>query len=597
MQKERKEKMPYFSERKGKEGKKRKKRKKKKNEEKEKENGIDEGTPIEVSFFKLEEIISTRKGLKEKIKNVKPVKEIPKSGRAKFYTLNGERSFTSRSIEREIQQIRPLKETPLPHKPIMFSMEEMRSKQKRVKRVRMITPSKKPEKIRNIMPIVTNLRSQRKQEEVKQVELTQQNPVTLRRDEGMKTKEEKMEDPFFTWPIGSPYTSRIPRMILHVDREHVPTLEMLQILLRDTYRELKGGEPGAYPVEFIANEVRFPEIQSNIITLDLSDGWDASLEHGRPRIERRGKDIVPKLKKISQNMFTGDLGFLIVNLPHEWKDSLRLRDLDEKLASHLSASDSDEYLPPLLIADPHIETNKDFWNAVLEYFGTVRQKKQIKGKVESISRVETIYERSLRREDWRRITLTERDNNESDEHYFLKASIVEGFVFQSYQYYQRENGGEKYNEFFENHLFGQQVQWIETEKGEEDQISDIVIKKGATSNNWLKRGLRSFFTPELGSLPPQIFIEVETGYSEGAFNFRKIREKLENYSENFPKLWIVIPSRLLFRGKRRAFMILKLATKTSKSEQPHLAVPTFNGKGCNGLKEVTSDYINSLYRE
>jgi len=346
---------------------------------------------------------------------------------------------------------------------------------------------------------------------------------------GLEPEEQEEEDVFFSWPSGSPYSSRRPKVIIHRDSGEIPTLDMLKALLRDAYKEVEGGEPNAYNVEFLTNEPRFPEIPGNIVLLDLTgEEWTPSLRD-KPRIERTsGYDIVPKLKEVSATMFSGRTGYLVVNIPEIWDKNISTRGFSKELAEQLSAKTSSEKLPSVFRPENKHENSGTFWKAVNRYFGLTTA-----DEAESVEEVEGRVTKYLHREDWCRVALTERQNGpneqESDEHYFLKAAIVEGLARSTYEIFKRSKEAKiKFDDFFSEHFLEAEDRPIETEEEGGDEVkrvSDIRIKN--TKNDWFESGIKSFFSPELNHLDSEVYVEAETGRSEGAYNFRKIREKVE----------------------------------------------------------------------
>lgn len=550
----------------------------------------DEPEKIEAEIFKLEDIESTRKSVDSEIKS-SSLKEVKgTSPRLDVGSVEGEKLTKRCSQEAQIIMKSPERNLFTDINTRAFALSDvplMREKERNLKNVKI---NKTIDETETLIGALKDLRSEREIiDEVRKVEL---KDGTTRKDMEFEVKEEM--DPFFNWSFGSPYGDRFPKLIINLDKEDLPNLKVLQILLRDTYKEMEGGEPGAYPVEFVANEPRFPEIQGNIVTLDLTDGWEPETGGSKPSIKRSGQDIVPRLKDMAENMYTGEMGFLIVNIPYKWKKSWRLSNFVDNLVSYLSAGRSEDRLPPVLSVETRHEkkSKKRFWKLLCQYFGL--RAKAVGSR--DVPRVEEIYKSSLRRIDWKRVAIVERDKNgdESDEHYFIKASIVEGFAYHCYQEYKKDDPDISYNQFFKKHIL--EKSWIETEKEFSGRKADI---KFSTDNENLQidssKVLRSFFTPELDSSIDEVFIEVETGRSEGAFNFRKLREKVNNYGDK-RKLWIVIPPRLLFRGKKRALMIKDLVEKSSDDKKSaNLAIPLLNKVGVTQLRKVNKSFLESIY--
>lgn len=397
------------------------------------------------------------------------------------------------------------------------------------------------------------------------------------------------EDPFFNWKTGGAFVSRKPCIVINTDNEDGTALEMLKIMLRDAYTELVGGKPNAYTVEFIANEPRFNEISGNITVLDLSgDNWKTECSDSDvPKIKNNGVDIVPKISEIAQTLFTGKLGYLIINIPSSWEKSIYIKDkFTDILIRHLSRDKKEDQLHFFKCS-----LKTDCLTNLHRYWGLENENNM---RPES---VESVYDNMLYKNDWRRVFATKRQEkgNESDEHYFLKAAIVEGFLYFLYSR-NREEIDMKYDDFVRE----KSKDIVETEEGNNEPIPDIIVKKK------VEYGVRfnGFFKTPLDTGYDEIFIEVETGRSEGGFNFRKIRDKVDKYNgknngennKDYEKLVIVIPPRLLFRGKTRAKMIFNLTrVNDPKEKNPTLAVPIFNKNRCVGLEKVNENYIDKLY--
>ena len=423
-------------------------------------------------------------------------------------------------------------------------------------------------------------------------------------------------DPVFEWTGGVPYGSGRPSLVIHRSREELSTLPFLHVLLRDTYTEIEGGEPGAETVEFVANEPRVPQVQKNIVTMDLTEsGWSSSVRNGDPVIERNNVDIVPTLQEVASTLYTGQLGYFVVNVPDDWEGDLIQSDFFEKLVERLTGTlpaESDDQQSvfestrssPVIVATPTVDDEEELLQNVSSYFS-------LSDAADDGSTVEQIgaaAERYLRRDDWKRIALTRRQHgaDESDEHYLWKGAIAEGIAWQMYRSYrQRENDDVGFEQFLQENILRQGP--ISTEASlnspsEDNEVvtPDIYVSPG---QNWAKDGLSQFVAEEYRERG-DLVVEFETGRSEGAFNFRKIRESLEKYSEldrTDLRICIVVPPRLLFRGHRRARMIVDLVEKWNELETETRGtagafVPTMSGGYCNGLR-LADEFVDDLYGE
>lgn len=400
-------------------------------------------------------------------------------------------------------------------------------------------------------------------------------------------------DPVFDWTGGSPYTSRRPAVVVHRDEGSVPTLPFLRVLLRDGYREMVGSEPTADRVEFVAGEPRFPSVSRSVLTLDLSDdGWDREVRNGRPVIEREGVDVVPELRGIAETLYAGELGYLVVNVPDAWEDPLRHDDFFDRLVAAIAGEDGEgdgprgpgasdgpdapgttsedppvDRLgsPPVVLAEPRTTDPDAFAGTVARYFGLTPGRDPDRrfseaGTATRVERLETLQERVLRQDDWRRVAATETraSGEESDEHYLWKAALVDGLVQRLY----RQVGAEydTLRDFHRQEVLAPtgrvsiHTEW--TPDGADRAVADVLVD-GAP--DW--ETVRSFLGG-LDSLPGrEVALEVETGIGEGAHNFRSLRRTLDGYGravDDVSYVGVVVPPRLLFRGRRRAGMLADL---------------------------------------
>ena len=444
--------------------------------------------------------------------------------------------------------------------------------------------------------------------------VNQQMAPTRRRSQGRPRVELDDEDPVFSWTGGSLYSSGRPTLVIHRSSEDLDTRSFLQVLLRDTYKEIEGGEPGAETVEFVAKEPRIPQVQRNIVTLDLTDGgWQSDMRGGSPVIERNNVDIVPTLRDVASTLYTGELGYLVVDVPDRWEGDLLQGNFFDRLVERVAEAglpDDGENQgffevlrsSPVVVANPKIEAEETLFERVCRYFSVGDNG----GQVSSVDQVERVREQVLRRNDWKRIALTERQSadDESDEHYFWKAAIAEGLAWEMQHSFETQRRPDQDNrpfaEFLKTQILGEGIIQTESTPSEDEQIEpDILIE--SYPQEWVTDGIKEFL--DLEADPSQdIVFEFETGRSEGAFNFRKIRETLEKYPEADVKgkhIYVVLPTRLFFRGEKRARMILDLVESWDKVPRNRdlsasVSVPVLGAGYCRGLIPATA-LVDGLY--
>lgn len=401
------------------------------------------------------------------------------------------------------------------------------------------------------------------------------------------------DDPAFAWTGGSPYTSRRPALVIHRDEGSVPSLSFLQVLLRDAYKEMVGGEPTAERVDFVANEPRFPDVGRSIVTLDCATGeWSRDVRNGRPVIEREGVDLVPELRRVASTLYTGELGYVVVNVPGEWEDPLRHADFFERLVAAVAGEDPDEAVdeggagpggtdagvsgrgstpesggstpgldgstsgldgstggatpggddapgvdrlgsPPVLLAEPTATDPGPFYRTVGRYYGIEPGRDGRPGLLDGadptgVAQVETLQERVLRADDADRVALTE-----------LRRS--------------GEENDEHY--LWKAALVEGLIQRCYRQAGPEyDTLreyrrDEVLARDGDVRihTEWAPEGSEgpvadvyveavpawnavATFLGGAGAIPGRdLVVEFETGIGEGAHNFRSIRRTLANY--------------------------------------------------------------------
>lgn len=436
-------------------------------------------------------------------------------------------------------------------------------------------------------------------------------------------------DPVFRWAGGAPYGTDRPMFVVNRDPEF-STLEHLKSVLRDTYAELKGGEPGTATVEFLANEVQAPSVQGNIVTLDLrDDGWTAGVQNGEPVIERSDVDLIPKLRDVVNALYSGDMGYFVLNVPAEWGSGYLTERFHERLVARLagvsqSAVETDERTTlfervesaPVVLTEPVIETESTYADRVVGYHGL---DKKSANQFESIQQMEQAVDRILSQQDWFRITLTERHGSEGNRHYLWKAAIVDGVCRAVWRTSEGGVDGRTYNRFVREEFRPQLAEEefpIETEYEVRDTDQDIRLAADVwirgPADDW-QTAVRTLFNREAEKegdgqatdsggeedIKFPVAVEYETGFKEGAFNFRKVVETLEKYepSGEIGHIAVVVPQRLLYRGRGRAEMLTTLVsqwTKRVENTTASLYVPVLVGGSCRRLLRATHR-IDELY--
>ncbi|MFC6799506.1 hypothetical protein [Haladaptatus sp. DYSN1] len=418
-------------------------------------------------------------------------------------------------------------------------------------------------------------------------------------------------DPVFEWIGGLPYSGDRPKCIVHRDDTAVPSFEFLQRCLRDVYAETRGGEPRVKQAEFVANELRVPSVPGAIVIVDMTDGdWSPSLTNGRPSIEHSGVDIVPEFVDHVETLYGGGLGYLLINLPHSWDDSFRLSGFFDAFVEQLTAAsmpESDErgdttektgvleklQISPVTIATPRVTDPEVFGARVAQYYAFDSMPNT---SWETIAQADSALQTLLRSGRWTQVVLTERQDtgDESDRHYNWKGVITEGLA----RALRREAVGnnESFGRFVRETLLPED--YLTTEhrfgEGENSVVADIYLKG---SKPWIRNGLADFQI--LDEDVPAV-LEFETGFAESAFQYRKIAETLDKYqgqTSNINSIYVVIPPRLLYRGRQQAELIKGIVTANAavlEETTVKCCIPILNNGTCIGLRLVT-DLTEVLY--
>lgn len=416
-------------------------------------------------------------------------------------------------------------------------------------------------------------------------------------------------DPIFGWNGGHPYSSDRPTLILHCTEgnEDIQSFAFLQRTLRDTYSELRGGEPTVEQVNFVANQVQIPNIGGRIVTIDATDGeWKPSLDNGQPSIERGGVDIVSALTDQADTLYSGGLGYLLVNVPAEWESTFRRQNFIKKLVRELADAapstddDSDGVFEklrsaPITVARPRVTDPDGFAARVARYFGF-----ETTAEYKTIAQIDEIIDIGLRSERWAKVALTERqsDGEESSRHYNWKALITEGIARDLWV--ATTDRDQPFDSFVRERILSDGPLHTEFSLGgnyddENSAIADVYLED--SNAGWLPDQPRDYIDTELYSLP--LAFEFETGYSEAAFGYRKLVESIEKYEiAGFDgTVIVVIPPRLLYRGERQARhldRLIRIQGEQSDDICAELCVPTVSDRRCTGLQRA-SDLIRQLY--
>lgn len=436
-------------------------------------------------------------------------------------------------------------------------------------------------------------------------------------------------DPVFRWAGGTPYGNDRPLFIVNRDPKY-STLEHLKSVLRDTYAEVIGGEPGTATVEFLANEVQAPPVQGKVVTLDLrDDGWTAGVQNGEPVIERSDFDLIPKLRDIVEALYSGNLGYFVLNVPAEWGRGYLTDRFHERLVARLagvsqSTAQTDKPTTllervesaPVVLTEPVTETESGYTSRVAGYHGLGETNAT---DFESVPQMEQVVQQVLSQQDWLRVTLTERHGSEGNRHYLWKAAIVDGVCRAVWRTSESGADGRTFDRFVRQEFYPQIADGsfpLETEYQVREAKEDVRLAADlwvrGPADDW-QTAIRTLLDTEADEEPDgqatdsgdqeeidfPVAVEYETGFKEGAFNYRKVVETLEKYEpgNEVGHIAVVVPQRLLYTGRRRAEMLTTLVsqwTKRVENTTASLYVPTLVGGSCQRLVRATKR-IETLY--
>jgi hypothetical protein len=414
--------------------------------------------------------------------------------------------------------------------------------------------------------------------------------------------EDEIRDPGYDWYGGTPYSVTTPQCIVHIDSPEIESLPFLQRVLRDTYAELEGGRPRTETLGIRAGSLNHVSIHGSIVTLDLTtDEWTIDVESNGINIDHEHGDPLSDLRDVVDTLYGGKLGYLVLNISEaDLKSRFRSNPETAFVATLLNLSESElepgfrtnselfsQGHPPIRIAKPRHTTPNDFRELVRQYFALTTTNN------DRVAEIEAAQEARVRRNDWPRIALTERqdiDDGESDEHYLWKATLAGGLAWRMKEQYEQRNDDVSFDEFVDEYLLPSGP--IVSEAGDEiesnDTVPDLLVPLSGTNQLWAWLGTRDFLqmTPLDPNKAEDVVFEFETGRGEGAFNLRKLRETVDKYGDEHDKtLCVVIPPRMLFRSESRARMIEQLVEGYSGTDNVALCLPELGRSGC---KQVVS---------
>lgn len=451
-------------------------------------------------------------------------------------------------------------------------------------------------------------------------EISQQNEPSLTRmnhelketiDVGSDLLE--LEDPFYNWTGGTPHGSGRPAVILHVSSgdEHRASLTFLERRLRDEYTQRRGGEPQAKRVRLVANKPKIPAISNSVVTFDLtSQEWELNKDTKPIRVERNSEDALEYISEIVRTSYSGELGYLIVNIPDRWRDPISPGDVINQIRQRLvtgadgaveewSAKKGDE--ESLLVArcEPD-DVNEIRAQAHQYWFGELKEAEDAIEQESplTVEEYEERFERGLRELDWLGTTLTEEHDSESEEHYHLKAAIASSIAKSMYK--DGSNSTEDLTEFAVKSL-------LNDEEPIQSEYSIQSKNRNATIDlriEW-KRSLSSIVPIPDDIQPSHIAFEVETGRGEGGANFRKIWHTIDRLENEIDLVCVVIPPRLLLQRRSQSSHLQKLIdiwnqqVENGDVQKPRaiLCIPTFDSAGeCTKIRRA-ENLVEEVYSE
>jgi hypothetical protein len=324
-------------------------------------------------------------------------------------------------------------------------------------------------------------------------------------------------------------------------------------------------------------------------------------------MERGGTDLVPALVEQAQSLYSGGLGYLMVNLPAEWEGPVRRAGFFDALIEHITNAstpnaDTSEDVgvvekltnAPVTVARPKITERELFEARVSQYFGFDRVPEW-----ETISQADATYTNLLRSERWAQVALTERQayGEESSRHYNWKGLVTDGIAR---TIWKAETDQEiPFNTFAQKHLRDEDILTTEhpidaADPDEASAVADIYLGQDSLVSEAVDA-----FTPQ-GEYDSPVAFEFETGFSEGAFQYRKMVESVKKYTDytDFTgSIILLIPPRLLYRGKRQANLLIQLVQQQVKKTEglsAILCVPVLSDGTCTGVRTADA-VIGAIY--
>ncbi|MDS0243646.1 MULTISPECIES: hypothetical protein [unclassified Haloferax] len=414
---------------------------------------------------------------------------------------------------------------------------------------------------------------------------------------------EELEDLFFEWAGGNPYTSRRPQVIVHEQSADGQSLALLQRALRDNYTFLRGGEPTAELASTHAGELRTTHLKGKIVTLNLADSKFSKQSSGNvPKIHLQQTNIVQKLVEWTETLYAGNLGYLIVSVPDGWNDKERGVDFVTNLRDHLAVQ-AEADGANIRAAKPR--SGRDWSDSASQYFGVEATDAQ------TVAGVESRYKALTEREDWRSTALGIESggdsDRESDEHYLVKSKIAETVA---HRWYLEAGTGRSYDDFFTEAVLESRSRKLQTERqvgGDEGGIKpDIMVRMEGDAS--LVDGFESVLLGGEGNIPSftrsdTIAVEYESGRGQAGTNFRKIRATLEKYEgqdAHVSHVFLVIPPAVLFTGPTRAHLVEQLVSTWSQQVEgieAHLCVPGSRGRAKGYGTDVTLRLVGTNLAE
>jgi hypothetical protein len=345
-------------------------------------------------------------------------------------------------------------------------------------------------------------------------------------------------------------------------------------------------------------------VQGKIVTLDLTAGeYELTINGEQITIDTgSSSDLIGSLRTVAEGMYGGQLGYLIVNIGEQSLQSgfvdgrqLLLEALIGGLSDHETAGDELLELAgaPVRVVEPRVDSRSALETRAAEYYALDTSKHS------RIADIEVQHDRILDREDWPRIALTERQEGsdaESDTHYLWKAALVDGLARKLYTEYKAvhvdSNEDLAFSQFVSTELVNSNTLKTETppdgSDNEESPVPDVHVD---TSETWVWNAIREFVPTEVAK-GTDIILEFETGYQEGAFNHRKLRETVNKYNPSKQRwIGVVVPPRLLYASSRRARLTRELVEswphERSASAEAQLCVPRLDKRSCDELEAAS----------